>query len=554
MPGPTIGRRQLLAGAAGLLAVAACDLETQERDYAQDAQPASTSAPTATPPPAPTEQPSPAVASSACPPTLGARPDWPQPEKLPNIILVMPDDLGWHETGYNGHPHVKTPTLDEMAAQGLRLEQFRTTGATCSPTRASVLTGRHPIRSGTLGPSWSLRPGEETIAHVLSRAGYATGHFGKWHVGPVKASSPTSPGAMGFGEWLSHDSYFDNDPQLSRNGGPPELYEGESSAVIVDATLDFIDRSQGAGLPFFAVVWFGSPHLPYRVQEKDRELYAETDFPAHLRGREVRQPVDGQGNWDWEPLDDVLERRYAEISAMDREIGRLRKHLTEIGARSDTLIWFNSDNGVTEDGVYGLQLRGKKFDLYDGGIRVPAILEWPGVLEPRSSTFPTTTNDILPTLCELTGQALPGRPLDGISVLPGLTGEIDRRPDQMFFWDFDRDPQAGGEHFINPLLQRGTTPLRSHRRGRYEVVFWNFHHREIAEEDFTGVKAILEFPMKLILEGRGAHAGPELFDVIADPDESENLASDHPEMVARLSKDMRCWQESVMASLVGPSA
>ena len=136
----------------------------------------------------------------------------------------MADDLAWGETGYNGHPHLKTPVLDEMARTGLRLDRFYSGGSSCSPTRGTVMTGRHHNRYGTFAPGWSLRPEEISIARILRDAGYATGHFGKWHLGPVKADSPTNPGRMGFDEWLSHDNFFELDPWLSRNGGPPERF------------------------------------------------------------------------------------------------------------------------------------------------------------------------------------------------------------------------------------------------------------------------------------------------------------------------------------------
>ena len=161
-------------------------------------------------------------------------------EELPNIVLFMGDDHGWDEVGYNGHPFVKTPVLDEMAAGGLRFDRFYSGHPTCSPTRGSFLTGRHPNRYGTFTPNWSLRPEEISIAYVLKDAGYATAHFGKWHVGPVKKESPTSPGAMGFDEWLSHDNFFEMDPVLSRNGETPQKIEGEGSEVIVDETIKFI--------------------------------------------------------------------------------------------------------------------------------------------------------------------------------------------------------------------------------------------------------------------------------------------------------------------------
>ena len=116
----------------------------------------------------------------------------------PNVVLLMGDDHGWDETGYNGHPHLKTPVLDEMARTGLRLDRFYSGGASCSPTRGTVMTGRNHNRYGIYAPGWSLRPEEITVGHLLKRAGYATGHFGKWHLGAVKAASPVNPGRMGF--------------------------------------------------------------------------------------------------------------------------------------------------------------------------------------------------------------------------------------------------------------------------------------------------------------------------------------------------------------------
>ena len=174
-------------------------------------------------------------------------------EDLPNIVLFMGDDHGWDEVGYNGHPFVKTPVLDEMAAGGLRFDRFYAAHPTCSPTRGSFLTGRHPNRYGTFTPNWSLRPEEITFAHLLNEAGYATAHFGKWHVGPVKKESPTSPGAMGFDQWLSHDNFFEMNPVLSRNGEapPPQKIEGEGSEVIVNETIKFIQNVNKSGATVF---------------------------------------------------------------------------------------------------------------------------------------------------------------------------------------------------------------------------------------------------------------------------------------------------------------
>lgn len=173
---------------------------------------------------------------------------------LPNIVLCMGDDHGWDETSYNQHPFLQTPNLDAMAAGGLRLDRFYAAHPTCSPTRGSVLTGRHPNRYGTFRPNYSIRPEEITIAQLLRQRGYATAHFGKWHLGPVKADSPTNPGAMGFDTWLSHDNFFELNPVLSRDGKPPATYAGESSEVLVNAATEFMESCRRQDRPYFVVI------------------------------------------------------------------------------------------------------------------------------------------------------------------------------------------------------------------------------------------------------------------------------------------------------------
>ena len=248
---------------------------------------------------------------------------------LPNIILLMGDDHGWEETGYNGHAHLHTPVLDEMAAQGLRLDRFYSASPVCSPTRASVITGRHPNRCGTFTPNWSIRPEEISVAQLLRDAGYVTAHFGKWHLGPVKAESPTSPGAMGFDEWLSHDNFFEIDPVLSRNGGPPQKFTGESSELLIAEAIRFIGQARERGRPSFTVVWYGSPHEPYQGLEKDLAHY--TDLPDSYAEKRVALTSLETGKRVERPLRDVLQERYAEITAMDRSIGQLRQYLVSDG-------------------------------------------------------------------------------------------------------------------------------------------------------------------------------------------------------------------------------
>ena len=212
------------------------------------------------------------------------------------------------------------------------------------PDAGSVLTGRHPNRYGTFTPNWSMRPEEITIAHILGKAGYACGHFGKWHVGAVKAGSPLNPGAMGFDEWVSHDNFFEMNPQLSRNGGPPQRFEGESSEVVIDEAIRFIGGAAADRRPFLAVVWFGSPHEPYSGLDEDLALY--DDLPAEYAERTVRLTGMDTGLPVERPLRDVLRERYAEITAMDRAIGKLRSYLADEGLRDNTALWYCGDNGI----------------------------------------------------------------------------------------------------------------------------------------------------------------------------------------------------------------
>ena len=234
-----------------------------------------------------------------------------QAAEHPNIVLLMGDDHGWDETGYNGHPYLKTPVLDEMAATGLRLDSFYAAHPSCSPTRSSVLTGRHPNRCGVFAPGWSIRPEEITIAQLLHRAGYHCAHFGKWHLGPVNASSPTNPGAMGFDYWLSHDNFFELNPMLSRNGGPPEKFEGEGSEILVTEAIKYLSEDSKQRQPFFLVIWYGSPHEPYSGLPEDLAKYDEV--PEHFKGRTIRLTSNDTGEQVERPLGEVLRERYAEI-------------------------------------------------------------------------------------------------------------------------------------------------------------------------------------------------------------------------------------------------
>lgn len=470
----------------------------------------------------------------------------------PNIILMMGDDHGWEETGYNGHPHVKTPVLDEMAATGLKFERFYAAHPSCSPTRASFLTGRHPNRMGTFAPGWSFRPEEITSAHLLAKAGYHCAHLGKWHVGAVKKASPVSPLSMGFHECLSHDNFFEMNPSLSRNGGPPEVFQGESSEILIREAIASIGRAQKEGKPFFQVIWFGSPHEPYSGLPEDLALY--DDLPGKYT-KKVKLTSNETGGPTTRPQGEVLRERYAEITAMDRAIGTLRKHLADSGLRENTLLFYCGDNGTSADGALGFPHRGTKATFYEGGTLVPGLIEWPvRVPTPRSTGVRASTSDLLPTVAAIAGQALPDLPLDGMDLAAVLDGTMTERPDALHFWEYRPAGGKKGEMkpYITPELQQGTTPLVKKSGNKATRDFTNFHHLVISEEDYLGTRSIIEGDHKLVIhEQKGGVAKVELFDLKADPAEKTNLAEKQPELVKSLQSKLRDWQDSVLKSLTG---
>jgi len=194
----------------------------------------------------------------------------------PNFLLIMADDQGYGETGYYGHPIARTPNLDKMAAVGLRLDRYYAAHPFCSPTRASVMTGRHPNRSGCFHFRYTTRPEEITVAEALQSAGYTTGHFGKWHIGPIGRTSAFSPMNNGFDVSLSVENLFEVDPALQRNGAAKdsaEQFKGDGSVVAARAALEFIATAKQQEKPFLAVVWFSSIHGGHKATNEHRKPF-----------------------------------------------------------------------------------------------------------------------------------------------------------------------------------------------------------------------------------------------------------------------------------------
>ncbi|MCP4613307.1 MAG: sulfatase-like hydrolase/transferase [Planctomycetes bacterium] len=446
--------------------------------------------------------------------------------KKPNIVLCMADDQGWGDMAYNGHPVLKTPNFDAMAASALRFDRFYAAHPVCSPTRGSVMTGRHPNRFGCFKWGHTLRPQEITIAEALKTAGYVTGHFGKWHLGSVRKGSPVNPGASGFDEWFSAPNFFDNDPILSREGTAVQT-KGESSMVTVDAALEFIEKHNRGSRPFLAIVWFGSPHGPHKAIEEDREIYS-----------------DQQKNF---------QHFYGEITGMDRAFGKLRKRLQTLGIDKDTILWYCSDNGgLPKVGSTGG--RANKGKIYEGGLRVPAILEWPArIPNPRISEVPCNTSDIYPTLLDITGVKMKNQPpLDGISLAPLIESKMNTRPKPMGFWDH---PTKG---ISTPSQKWMTELLEVQKAGEEssEIFRLRLDAGEITQQypldSFPGHAAWLDWPWKLHrIHSKKDDVTFELYNLADDPSEQNDLATQNADRVNSMKSQLRTWLVSVVNSLNG---
>ncbi|MCP3914139.1 MAG: sulfatase-like hydrolase/transferase [bacterium] len=439
----------------------------------------------------------------------------------PNVILVMADDLGWGDTGYNGHPVLQTPHLDALSREGLRFDRFYAGSSVCSPTRGSCLTGRHPYRYGvTTANRGHLREDEVSLAEVLGDAGYATGHFGKWHLGTLSPDysgkgpgrrpeeNYCTPGMAGFDTWFSTEfavaTWDPYAPENSHTGKRPydtrALYwengrnvqgplAGCDSKLIVDRALPFFEDAVDAGRPFFAVVWFHAPHEPVVGGPEYRALYPDaTPDEQHY---------------------------YAVVTALDEQVGRLRTKLAELGVERDTMLWFCSDNGPEGNpgpvrrrrGSAG-PYRGRKRSLYEGGVRVPGLVTWPARFgAPRAIAAPCVTSDYFPTILAAAGieHTSDGRAYDGVDLMPLLDGEREGRPRPIGF-EFGKQATLVGERF---KLVHNTAKKRP--------------------RSDNGTVPFAEF---------------ELYDVIADPGETEDVAARHPDVVETMRAELARWQAS----------
>jgi arylsulfatase A-like enzyme len=446
----------------------------------------------------------------------------------PNIVLVMADDQGWGDAACYGHPKLKTPEMDSLAADGLKFERFYAAAPVCSPTRGSVMTGRHPNRFGCFCWGYPLRPQEITIAEALKTAGYATGHFGKWHLGSVRRGSPVNPGASGFDRWFSAPNFFDNDPVMSDEGTAVPT-KGESSMVTVDAAIKWIRKEADAKQPFLAVVWFGSPHGPHKALDSDREQYKD------------------------EP--ERFQHFYGEITAMDRAIGKLRREIKDLGIKENTVFWYCSDNGALPRVGSSGGHRGWKGKVYEGGLLVPSMIEWPArIKKPRVTDVPCCTYDIYPTVLDIVGVKMKNQPpLDGVSLLPLIDGEMTRREKPLGFWRYAaRGVRTPSKQWMGQLLaaQRAGEKLDKPEQLRLDAGEIKKHY---AKNDRKGHAAWVDGDWKLhrIVEGKKKGVRYELYNLAKDRREKKNLIDVEPERAEKMKAGLEAWQQSVIDSLNG---
>jgi len=444
----------------------------------------------------------------------------------PNVILMMTDDQGWGDTGYNGHPHLKTPNLDRMSQEGVRFDRFYSAAAMCSPTRGSVYTGRNPYRFGiTYAMKGRLEDTEISITSVVKSAGYTTGHFGKWHLGtlsrkkgdqsrwgafeddPVRYYCPPwerdvdesfvteskvptwdpllNPGTIikrptdGASVAGLKGSSYGNDYFVGEGQIETENMEGDDSRIIMDRAIPFIQKAVDRDLPFLAVIWFHTPHSPVVGGDKYRTMYKE-------------HPEDTQ-------------HYYACVTAMDEQVGRLRSTLSELGVADNTMVWFCSDNGPARQGSprhVGSpgHLSGYKLSIQEGGIRVPGLLVWPDqIKQPITISEPCVTSDYFPTILSSLGIDLPDdRIYDGIDLWPLIRGQSKER----------------------------TKPIGFLNKEAAEAVWMESRYKLISTPD-----------------------DDRLFDIVNDSAEKADLSADLPTIAEKMKHELNEWKAGVLTEM-----
>lgn len=422
----------------------------------------------------------------------------------PNILLVLTDDQGWGDLGCHENPHLKTPNIDRFATEGIEFTRFYVSPV-CAPTRASLMTGRYNYRTGVTD-TWfgraTMATEEFTLAEALKAAGYATGLFGKWHLGDTY---PYRPEDQGFDEVLMHrgggiaqpscplgNSYFD--PQLLHNG-TMKSFSGYCMDIYTDAAIAFIENNKNK--PFFAYLATNTPHSPLQVSDAYADLYRAAGIAEETA------------------------KIYGMITNIDDNFGRLMKKLDELNIAENTLVIFMSDNGpkIFNETRHTGGLRGQKATIYEGGLRVPFFIRWPEQFKAGRKIETIAAHiDLMPTLLEASGTPLSENvEFDGLSLMPLMQSNDEKWPERTLFFQWHRGDA--------PALNRNFAAVEQHRKLVQQKNQWK-------------ANTPIQF---------------ELYDLQSDPTESTDLAQISPETVEQLRGKYETWFSKVCAKGFNPS-
>ncbi len=442
--------------------------------------------------------------------------------RRPNFIFILTDDQGWGDAGFAGHPYVRTPALDRLKREGTWLQQFYVAATVCSPSRTAFMTGQYPARHGIHGhfstpeqnreramPNW-LNPAAPMLPRLLRGAGYATAHFGKWHLGHG-VGAPT-PAEYGFDVSKVVNG---SGPRLGEESGDPS-FRAKSTALIMDETIAFLRANRER--PFFVNAWTLLPHAKLNPTAEQLSGYA---------GLQPRSDDPAFGGWmqkylgQAKSLSDQMQVYCASLSDLDEQVGRLLNVLDELGLAENTVIFYSSDNGPEDYRVGNASnagvgstgvLRGRKRSMYEGGIRTFGLVRWPGHVPAGRVDGVSVTGgvDLLPTVCGLAGVQLPAKQaVDGEDVSDiWLGAERERR--EPLYWEWLFNVQGAADGYLPPPLAM--------RYGDW----------------------------KLFADHRGERL--QLYNVVADPSEQRDVLAEQPVLAEHLKKRLLAWSSGLPAS------
>ena len=420
---------------------------------------------------------------------LLAAPATARAQRPPNIVLILADDLGWGDVGFNGRTEWRTPHIDRLAAEGTMFRRWYAAGVVCAPSRAALMTGRYGIHNGVPGNADDLPAAEVTIAEALKARGYATALFGKWHHGNTRPGQTTyvHPMDQGFDEFFGFTNAraaWQHFPKTLWHGRDERPVSGYADTLFTDRGIDFVGRNRAR--PFFLYLALTAPHLIVEAPDDDVR-----EFAGKFKERDAAEPVNA--------------RYAAMVTRIDKEVGRLMKALDDNGLRENTIVIFSSDHGATFETQQRFSasafhdsnrpLRGQKRNLWEGGIRVPAAVRWPGRIPAGKVSAEIVHNiDVMPTLLAAAGaRPEPAWRLDGTDLSRVWTGEA---------------------------------------KGAERTLFWEWR-----AEGYNQLAA-MRGNLKMVIVGDNT---PELFDVEADVAERRNIAAEQPGLVKELRAGVLQW-------------